>query len=235
MAKKPLQTQCPPKLAEVIDLVNIFPPGMRLPALSVRSRLAIFEGDEAKEDEAEWTMRARCSLYECLKEAPDDFRQFIYGDPGLHTPSLVEEHSPALFDNTFNAVKRYEDFAQLRAKLLRLIRFIKSHDLQWRANSQRVDVSLPLLFTPVLGERGFIRVGGDMLLEALRDVEANRVKECADCKRIFWATYKNKLYCDSQCANRRRVRKSRLLKTEKAAEYKANRILKKKGTKRRSG
>ena len=214
---------------ELIKLVNLFPPGVRFPVLNARSRLAKFGGDEA-----EWTKTARLDLYDCLKEAPDDFRQYIYSDPGFQTQPFFQTYSPALFDNTTQAIKRYEDFAQLRTNLLRLIRFIKSLELQQRADSLRADVPLPLLFTPVLDKHGFIRVGGDALIEALRDVEANRVRECANCKRIFWAKRKDQPCCDPKtCGTLRRVNRSRLLKKEKWADYKANRILPKKAAKRR--
>jgi hypothetical protein len=217
-----LQSQCPPKLAELIKLVNLFPPGVRFPVLNARSRLAKFDGDEA-----EWTKTASLDLYDCLKEAPKGFRRYIYDAPDIQARPFFETYSPALFDNTINAIKRYEDFAHLRTNLLRLIRFVKSFNLQRRADSLRVNAPLPLLFSPVLDERGFIRVGGDALMEALRDVKANLVRECEVCKRIFWAKRKDQPCCDPRtCGNVRRVRKARLLAKEKAAEYKANKILK---------
>lgn len=223
MSRKALQSKrCPPKLAILIQRVNIFPPGVKFPVLNTRSRLTNFGGSEA-----EWVTRARFDLYDCLKEAPEEFRQFISGDTRLQTPSFVETYSPALFDKTVNAIRRYEEFAELRKNMLRLIRFIKSLHLEGRADSERIDVSLTLLFTPVIDKQGFIRIGGHALIEALRDVEANRLRECADCKRIFWAKRIDQPCCDSNtCGNRRRVRRSRELQKEKAAEYKFNRIRK---------
>lgn len=231
MARKALQLKrCPPKLAEVIKLVNIFPPGVRFPVLNARSRLAKFEGKKA-----DWTRKARFDLYDCLKEAPDDFRQYIYGDSGLQKYSSFELYSPTLFNKTIKAIKRYEDFARLRTKLLRLIRFVKSLDLQRRAGSPRRNVLLPLLFNPVLDENGFIQVGGDQLIEALRDVKANLVRECAECKRVFWAKRKDQACCDPKtCGNLHRVHKSRLLNKEKASVYKIQRIENKEGAKKRS-
>lgn len=236
MARNPLQSkQCPPKLAKVIELVNLFKPGARLPVLNTRSHSAHFRGRKAKQDKAKWTMRARLDLYKCLKEAPDDFRQFIYGKPELQIPSFVDEYSADLFDSTIEAVKRYEDFTQLRVQLLRLIRFVKSHNLRRCNDSRRIHVPLPFLLKPVLDENGFIRIGGSLLLEALPDIEANRVKECAECKRIFWAKNINQLCCDPKCANRRRVRRSRELQKDKEVEYKYNRIKRSKVKKRRTG
>ncbi|MDQ3816068.1 MAG: hypothetical protein M3362_00060 [Acidobacteriota bacterium] len=230
MARKALQgdalqsKRCPPKLEGVINLVNMFPPGVKFPILNARSRLTRFEGEKA-----EWTRRARFDLYECLKVAPDNFLQFIYGDLSFQTYSSFEPYSPALFKKTTEAIKRYEDFAQLRTKLLRLIRFVKSLELQRRSNSPHVNVPLPLLFSPILDEHGFIQVGGDILIEALRDVKANLIRECAVCKRIFWAKRKDQQCCEPKtCGNVRRVHKSRRLAKERAAEYKANRILKRK-------
>jgi hypothetical protein len=216
MARKALQSKrCPPKLAELIKRVNIFPPGVKFPVLNARSRLANFEGSEA-----EWTMRASFDLYDCLKEAPEDFRQFICGDTHLQTPSFVETYSPALFDKTINAITRFEEFAELRKNLLRLIRFIKSLDLEGRADSVGIDVPLPLLSTPIIDKHGFIRVGGNVLIEALRDVEANRLKECANCKRIFWAKRRDQPCCDPKtCGNRHRVNRSRKLQKERADQY----------------
>lgn len=235
MARNPLQSkQCPPKLAKVIKLVNLFKPGVRLPVLNIRSHSANFRGRKAKQHKAKWTMRAILDLDKCLKEAPDDFRQFIYDKSDLQIPSFVDEYSADLFDSTIEAVKRYEDFAQLRAKLLRLIRFVKSHNLRRRADSQRIHVPLPFLLKPVLDENGFIRIGGSLLLEALPDIEANRVKECAECKRIFWAKNINQLSCDPKCANRRRVRRSRELQKEKADEYQYNRYIKETRAKKRA-
>ncbi|MET0462923.1 MAG: hypothetical protein ABW007_07205 [Chitinophagaceae bacterium] len=223
MSRKALQSKrCPPKLAILIQRVNIFPPGVKFPVLNARSRLANFGGSEA-----EWVMRARFDLYDCLKEAPEEFRQFIYGDTRLQTPSFVETYSPALFDKTINAITRFEEFAELRKNLLRLVRFIKSLGLEGRADLVGVDVPLPVLSTPVIDKQGFIRIGGNALIEALRDVEANRLRECADCKRIFWAKRIDQSCCDPKtCGNRRRVRRSRDLQKEKAAEYKFNRIRK---------
>lgn len=231
MARKALQSKrCPPELAKLIELVNIFPPGVKFPVLNVRSRLANVEGNEE-----EWLRTARFDLYECLKEAPEAFRQFIYDDIGFLTPFFVEEYSSTLFDSTVNAIKRFEDFAQLRKNLLRLIRFIKSLDLQGRADSVRMDVPLPLLLTPVIDKKGIIRVGGNVLIEALRDVEANRLRECADCKGIFWAKRIDQPCCDPKtCGNRHRVRRSRDLQKERAVDYKCSRNLKPTGAKRRT-
>jgi hypothetical protein len=235
MARNPLQSKhCPPKLARVIELVNLFKPGVRLPVLSVRSQLANFRGRKAKQEKAKWTMRARLDLDKCLKEAPDDFRQFIYGNPDLQIPFFVDEYSADLFDSTIEAVKRYEDFTQLRAQLLRLIRFVKSHNLRRRDDSRRIHVPLPFLLKPVLDENGFIRIGGSLLLEALPDIEANRIRECAECNRIFWAKNINQLCCDPKCANRRRVRRSRDLQRENWLTYKLNRSDKEPEAKKRA-
>jgi hypothetical protein len=231
MARKALQSKrCPPKLADVINLVNIFPPGVRFPVLNARSRLARFEGEKA-----EWTRRARFDLYERLKEAPDDFRQYIYSDSGLQNYSSFEPYSPALFDKTIDAINRFEEFAKLRKNLLRLVRFIKSLDLEGRADSVGLDVPLPLLSTPVIDKHGFIRVGGSVLIEALRDVEANRLRECANCKRIFWAKRIDQPCCDPKtCGNRRRVNRSRELQKERANEYQYGRYKKETRAKKRA-
>jgi hypothetical protein len=53
---------------------------------------------------------------------------------------------------------------------------------------------------------GKIEIKPSPLLEMLKGAEAERIRRCSECKRIFWAGRVDKFACTRQCVTQRRVR-----------------------------
>jgi hypothetical protein len=212
------QKPCPPKLREVIELVNRLPPGAELPALRVKT------ADASLGDASEWTKEARFDLHRCLADLPEDFRRYIYADrlptysPVIEAAAIEEDYS-GLWRETYAAVERYANFARLRWNFRLLLRSINnrlSHDAAlWKG------VPLPAFgsTTFTVDERGTIHVARDLLSEALDGIEAKRVGECEVCRLVFWAGRSDQICCSPKCANVYRVRRSRENKKESAEIY----------------
>lgn len=212
------QKPCPPKLREVIELINRLLPGAELPALRVKT------ADASLGDANEWTKEARFDLHRCLTDLSDDFRRYIYADqlpaysPIIEAAAVNEDYSD-LWRETYAAVERYENFTRLRRNFRLLLRSINNrlaHDAAlWKG------VALPAFgsTTFTVDERGTIHVGRDLLSEALDGTEATRIRACEVCRLIFWAGRSDQICCSPKCANVYRVRRSRENKKESAEIY----------------
>jgi hypothetical protein len=75
----------------------------------------------------------------------------------------------------------------------------------------------------VIGTDGRIQVQPGPLFEVISGVEANRIRQCSECKRIFWAGRIDKFACTSKCVLRRRVR---LWREHYIKSYKLQRVRK---------
>lgn len=67
---------------------------------------------------------------------------------------------------------------------------------------------MPML-TAQTNDRGELEFNVDPLVEALKGVEASKIRICPICKAIFWASRKDKPCCSNRCGKIRRTRRWR--------------------------
>lgn len=75
---------------------------------------------------------------------------------------------------------------------------------------------------PILQQVWLNRPKTGRFVDILEGVEAQRIRRCSECTRIFWAGRVDKSACDDKCVNRRNVR----LHRERYPEYKYQRYRK---------
>ncbi len=90
------------------------------------------------------------------------------------------------------------------------------------------EIEIPREATPMsialrVDGEGKLQVKRWPLLDALAGVEADRIRRCSECPRIFWAGRIDKYACSDKCVNRRNVR---LWRERYAAHYKLRRVRK---------
>jgi hypothetical protein len=118
----------------------------------------------------------------------------------------------------FEVGERYE---QLRA-VLEILRAVAR-----RPKGRPIDIEVPYIIrlygmTLRVDSNG-ISVALAPLFDALKVVETDRIRECQNCKRLYWAGRSDQPCCSQRCANARRVRAWR---AEYGAKHKLARVKK---------
>jgi len=83
--------------------------------------------------------------------------------------------------------------------------------------------AIPMSVALALDGEGKLKVERWPLLDALVGVEADRIRRCSECPRIFWAGRIDKYACSDKCVNRRNVR---LWRERYVEHYKLQRVRK---------
>jgi hypothetical protein len=102
-------------------------------------------------------------------------------------------------DRSVEIFERYRYLSNVRLLLITI------------ANSQGSRIEIPYQITEfaislTLDGDGKILIQTGPLLELVKGVEARRIRQCSECKRIFWAGRMDKFACTKKCVQRRRVR-----------------------------
>jgi hypothetical protein len=208
--------RCRPELERLIDLVNSIPPDRELP--HIQDLMKECEGDKA---------RVVDKLIEKLAGAPQSFTK---ADKYYE---LRIDFEP--IDIGDYIASRYMEFRRLRMTVREMAR-LASYSMVDRARFQ-----VEQFFSPVeerslyaeldIDDRGEIIVRQDGWLEALIGVQADRLRECEICRRIFWAEDTRSRACPTRCNNALRQRKWR----ERQYQYEANRAEKERTASKKTG
>ena len=191
----------PHLLARLIEIVNKIPPDIELPALDlskpdyshyekwVEERYRQLEAnlDKAKDQEQEHFSESDIPLI-------DVFRAFIRAPQGQSRMTIRQK---------IDAIENYNNFVNSRENL-RLI--ARSRELIGRHNW---NLSIKGGTTASLDKQGTIQVEMDSFSNAINQTDAARIRECLNCRYIFWAGKRNQNCCSDRCANNNRVRKWR--------------------------
>jgi hypothetical protein len=207
---------CPEKLDVLLSTLNLIPPDETLWSLNVGS-LKLLENNQRLHFEA---LR---DLTDKIEKYSPEFQNFIYGrEVNFKNPYFFYlGFLPDLdYWETFDALKRYEEFNENRHLLKGMINNFSS-------SSNRVERQMPYLLQPKtrinIDEKGKIHFSSE-LIEALEGVEISRIRICENCSRIFWQGRTTQKGCNTNCANNIRVKKSRELKRQNRAKYELNSI-----------
>jgi hypothetical protein len=207
------------RLEEYIELANKFPSNLYVFDISalLRERApALLEGT------TEYDLRKFRFLVSLMDEpeTPSDFRDYIMEGVSAAARSLTEQGLQRLRDSSdlgyrlFSeldvAFGRYDEFREVRERLRTIARLKRARMF---VDSRSVSVRSSL----TRDENGILQLRLDPFAETVQGLEADRIRECPICQRIFWANPKSKMACSARCRNIFNVRKHRdLMKKNKA-------------------
>lgn len=213
---------CPEKLDILLSTLNLIPPDESLWSLNVGSSKLL-------ENNQRLHFEALRDLTDKIEKYSPEFQHFIYGrEVSFKNPYFFYLGSLPDLDywETFDSLRRYEDFVENRHLLKGMINNFSS-------SLNKVGRQMPFLLQPKtrinIAEDGRIHFSPDEFVEALEGVEISRIRICENCLRFFWQGRTTQKGCNTNCANNIRVRKSRELKRQKRTDYELNSIHKKAG------
>lgn len=135
----------------------------------------------------------------------------------------IEEKLARAFGIVYEAAKQYEQFNDVRIKLRRLAKFAKKRN-EGEKTTPFVILPLAESINFRLDENGFVGIEANAVAEAMRELEAaklklERIRECKICRRLFFAGRVDKQSCSLPCANVLNVRNVRHNKKESGEAY----------------
>lgn len=206
---------CPPKLDVLLSILNLIPPDESLWSLNVGSSKLL-------ENNQRLHFEALRDLTDKIEKYSPEFQRFIYGrEPSFKNPYFFYLGSLPDLDywETFEALKRYEDFVENRHLLKGMINYFSSSSNEF---SRQMGYLLQPKTRINIDENGRIHFSSDEFIEALEGVEISRIRFCENCSRLFWQGRTTQKGCNKSCANNIRVKKSRELKKLKGTDYVLN-------------
>lgn len=209
----------PEALGRIIEIVNLIPPDYDLPDLSEEVRAQFWEA--IKRDDLESAKQIfNGEIQRCLKDAPAAFIDWL---------NIVVRHKVIDVDyewKDYSPFERYRKVKQWRENLRiiaeggkRFYDFKKSSPEYF--NSDRPEslkgsiddvftyLPLPAPSNHLITLSGKLQNWSDGFTEAIKDIDAWRVRECARCKRIFWAGRSDMWSCSTACAHALRSKRWR--------------------------
>lgn len=204
--------QVPVKLAPIFELANKV---LSEPLLTDVNHLvelnAALQGDE-------WSNQAQKVIAACLEGQSEELRNYVW-----HDSPYEGEAALFVWEDGFHVIEaayfRCVDVFRAYSALAFVVQLVELNDPAYGLGvpSQRGVRGLRV------DEQGVIRISIDPLMEALKGVEAARIRRCAICKRFFWAGRITQKCCSKQCANNYRVRRFRDKTEEEKLNYKHRR------------
>lgn len=133
-----------------------------------------------------------------------------------------------LRDGINSAGRRYDTAIEFHERIYNLLNYVEKRASELKAGS-RYYHETPLIFAMEFVDLvdGRVRFIPDKFTEAFEGVEADRLKRCGACGRVFWVRRTDQKGCTVSCAKVLRTRKWREKTTEEQrVKYKVNRIKK---------
>lgn len=199
------------RLEEYIELANMLPHDRVAIDLDEFLREEVKDGSVPGEGTIEFWVYKFKFLLLYLDRFPTNFRDYILGDAvegyrKLDVGKLEDESSRPHLVAILGALDRYSDFCSTRERLRQIARYFKKDAPAWRKffhGSIRINTSLRM------GLGGTVEVNLDSFVETVQGLEAERIRECPVCQRIFWAHPISKMSCSPRCRNLHNVRQHR--------------------------
>lgn len=196
----------PPKLAELIEIVNLVPPDASLAGLYEMwkeiKELAKEDDDIAKQYYGDFEFATTFVTF-WARDFPENFRNYIW-------PKDAKEKSEAIGLEKYIdlAISKYTFVHNCREDLRAIIQLVDSTTAAPFLLPQLGPAILTLTYI-YLDKDGLIQFEGDVFTQAVEGVEASRIRECAICKRIYWAGRITQQCCSTACAHALRNRRYR--------------------------
>jgi hypothetical protein len=212
--------RAPEELVKHIELANLIPPASQLPDYNKLGR-EVLDSLTSQGMPLDWTeepiwvhawqvrfMEAQVKFLH-RQFPPEKFPQFYEYFGRLRSSG---EQIDNIISNLIGTRALLDAIAAAQAKKADSPE--KEIEIPWNA---RMSVAL------ALDGEGKLKVEHSPLLDALVGVEADRIRWCSECPRIFWAGRIDKHACSDKCVNRRNVR---LWREHYAERYKLQRVRK---------
>ncbi len=226
ISKKDTSKPCPKLLRRLIEVVNIIPPEIELEAVS------LMRPDYSRYDE--WIDGRYQQLESNLEKAKEQLKNLDHkkarmkafleheaSQSGLNLePLSVKEVKITIFLDTFRSYLRMPEkqagmgTEHKRQAIENYNRFVTEREkLRLLANSKNLigqhEWYLPMQggTKTVLDKDGNIQIELDDFSKAIKGMEVSRIRECLNCRRIFWAGKSNQEYCTKRCSDSYRSRK----------------------------
>ncbi len=217
-------SQRPAELGKYIDLVDRVPPKAVLqPAEDIwkRNKEKYRSADGfLGADSKGYLLALRQTLEDCLSGLPEDFREYIQ-KKGQQEAVIYQGQPDYEQIRLRRALIEYDKFREIREDLKNFAKYFTN----WRkhgcitggtggmygADGTLLEFPKPQAMyaqTDTVGGT-LIKVVPSGLSAALDGVVWERVRSCAICDRIFWASRKESETCSPPCANNLRVRRHR--------------------------
>ena len=190
----------PQKLSRLIEIVNLVPPTRQIPDLDGRLEDQSGEGtlDELERGEQLWLEGLKDFIESLPEEKRQTLREYLF-----NIEDWRRSGAPFFF---YFTVERYKLLREAQKTLHALARLRKN---------KRSDGKTLRLFPPLtvpaeirIDKHGNITLTGQ-LIEALseKQIDVDRIRECAVCRRIFWAGRIDAQQCGAtKCKNTLGVR-----------------------------
>lgn len=213
----------PEQLGRIIEIVNLIPPDYELPDLGediwkpVMEATPYFKAGRKDLDSANSGKdleRARRifneKIQERLKDIPVAFLEYL-------NVVIRTKYTDVDFENIdYHPTERYGKVKKWRENLRTIAQHAKRlHELKSQASPESLkgDWSwhLPLQApSACLIDNDFkLQTWSDGFIEAIKGVDAWRIRECARCNRIFWAGRSDMWSCSTACAHALRSKRWR--------------------------
>lgn len=237
--KSQLKAQKIQRLKEYIDLANKLPPERK--ALDIEKVMFLDDQPVPPVRTTEYDLRKFrfLLLYLDKPQIPPDFREYILEGVSDEAKAFAastqvntqDDTSIPLLSQIYEALHKYEKFREAREKLLEIIslRTQVQPDALRRAVAHwmGLDVASHLY----LDSDGILQLSVDSFAETVRGLQADRIRDCPVCGRIFWADRSDKSCCSEPCSNVFNTRRSRKRLSENR-KYKRRLVKRKRSVKR---
>ncbi len=200
--------QCPEELENIINKVNLVPTNVEMKKF------------ESFEENISERKRLFLNYFQTL---PEDFQTYVKED--LQNIIAV---SPFLNSASLSGYKLgymvgfCEGFYELRQSVIKFIerisRMKKGEQFDLKSDELRISTTINLV---KIGEKFEASLTG--LAKLIGHFEADRLRICEICGRIFWAKRKESKTCSAKCFNNFRQQLYRKLTAEEKAERKSRR------------
>src|SRR5947209_135419 len=174
----------PEGLARYIHLANIVPPEPYMQRMEDGSRLS-FVGELRNVDltaldiSDRWQDETFDLIVSYLKDFPEYVRDYFI--------SLAAEAGK------IEAIQEYREIQQAHERLRIIVRLVREDEESkiTRKPQPFRPFALPVEPFIFLDDQGRLKVSMDDFAAAVRNIEAWRIRNCANCKRFFWAGRKD--------------------------------------------
>ena len=192
----------PEGLADYISLANIVPPEPYMRRIKDGPQVA-FVGElrDVNLKSIDISERWQDEMFDLILSYLEDFPQYVRD----YFVSFAAEVGK------MGAIQHYREIQQAHERLRIIVRLVREAE-------ESSSTSKPLPFRPFalpvetyifLDEQGRLRVSMDDFAAVVRNIEAWRIRNCANCKRFFWAGRKDQKCCSKKCNGAYRVRRFR--------------------------
>lgn len=192
----------PEGLAHIINLANIVPPEPYMRRIDEKLQIQLVgELREVEMESVDINERWQDETFDLILSYLEDFPEYVRN----YFISLAAEMGK------IGAIQHYHEIQQAHERLRIIIRLV--HEAEASKTTRKPPpfrpFALPVETHIFLDDKGKLQLSMDEFAVAVRNVEAWRIRQCANCRRFFWAGRIDQKCCNKKCNGAYRVRRYR--------------------------